>query len=56
MQGAVSIIINAPITRILSAIGSKNLPKSVTRLYFLAIYPSKKSVNAATKKIIAVIK
>lgn len=40
---------------ILSATGSRNLPKSVTWLFFLAKYPSKKSVNDAiknTKKII----
>ena len=36
-----------PIVRILSAIGSKSFPKSETIFFFLAIYPSKKSVEEA---------
>ena len=36
--------IKADNTSSLSARGSINLPKSVTKLYFLAIFPSKKSV------------
>ena len=32
----------------LSASGSMSLPKSVTKLYFLAIYPSATSVRLAT--------
>ena len=43
-------------TSTLSAIGSKNLPRLVTSLYFRAMYPSRKSVNAASTKIIAEIK
>ena len=46
------------LTNILSAIGSKNLPKSVTSLFFLAKYPSSESVrlaNANTAKIIIII-
>ena len=35
----------------LSASGSINFPKFVTRLYFLAILPSNKSVRLATMKI-----
>ena len=38
-------------TRSLSAIGSRNLPKSVTRLYFRAIVPSILSVIVAITKI-----
>jgi len=38
-------------TNILSAKGSTNLPKDVVRLYFLAMYPSKKSVMELRKKI-----
>ena len=45
----ISIAVN---TNILSAIGSKNFPKSVTKLFFLAIFPSKLSVIDATIKII----
>ena len=43
-------------TNNLSASGSKNFPKSVTKLCFLAYFPSNKSVNApatASTKIIA---
>ena len=49
--GSASITVKATSTKTLSAIGSKNLPKSVTKLYFLAMCPSKKSVKAATPKI-----
>ncbi|WP_244495814.1 hypothetical protein, partial [Escherichia coli] len=38
------IHVRAEITNSLSATGSINFPKSVTRLYFLAIFPSKASV------------
>ena len=44
--------INADITSILSASGSKNLPKFVIWPYFLASLPSKWSVSDATKKTI----
>ena len=37
--------------KILSAIGSKYLPKLVWNLYFRAIYPSKKSDKEQIKKI-----
>ena len=40
--------ISAEQTRSLSASGSINLPKLVTRLYFLAILPSNRSVRLAT--------
>jgi hypothetical protein len=40
-----------PIIRILSAIGSSNLPKSETKFFFLAKIPSKKSVKEAKIKI-----
>lgn len=43
--------INVDITSILSASGSKNLPKLVICPYFLASLPSKWSVSDATKKI-----
>ena len=43
------------ITNILSASGSKNFPKFVTKLYFLAIYPSRKSVKHATAYIVSAI-
>lgn len=39
--------INAQLTNSLSAIGSKNLPNLVTKLYFLAYHPSIKSVIEA---------
>ena len=45
-DGTVSKNIKAVLTKSLSAIGSKNLPRLVTILYFLAIYPSKKSDTA----------
>ena len=41
---------SAAVTSILSARGSANLPKSVTKLYFLAIFPSSRSVKLATMK------
>lgn len=41
----------ADITSILSARGSMNFPKFVTKLYFLAIFPSIASVIDATIKI-----
>ena len=44
-------IISAEHTNSLSAIGSINLPKLVTRLYFLAILPSSRSVRLAMIKI-----
>ena len=47
--------ISAVITINLSASGSINFPKFVTRLCFLAIFPSRKSVNAVTAKITAAI-
>ena len=47
--------IKAEQTRSLSARGSINFPKSVTRLYFLAILPSNISVRDATTKIISAI-
>ena len=40
-------IIKLELTSILSAMASTNLPKSVTMLFFLAIQPSRKSVNDA---------
>ena len=40
-------IISIPLTNILSAIASITFPKSVTKLFFLAICPSKKSVILA---------
>ena len=40
----------ADVTNSLSAKGSKNIPKVVTKLYFLAIIPSKQSVIAAITK------
>ena len=43
--------INAAATRSLSARGSINFPKFVTRLYFLAIFPSRRSVRLAIIKI-----
>src|SRR5699024_2146190 len=43
--------IRAEHTRSLSAKGSMNFPKFVTRLYFLARYPSKVSVRLAATKI-----
>ena len=49
-------IINAVITNNLSASGSINFPKSVTKLCFLAICPSKKSVNDATANKTNIIK
>ncbi len=39
------------ITNILSDIGSIFFPKLETKLYFLAIYPSRKSLNEARKNI-----
>ena len=42
---------NAAVVSILSASGSKNLPKSVTRFLALAILPSNKSVSEAAIKI-----
>ena len=36
----------------LSAIGSKNFPRSVTWLFFLAKYPSRKSLKTPNVKII----
>jgi hypothetical protein len=39
------------LVKILSAIESKNFPRLVIWLYFLAIYPSKKSVAEAITKI-----
>ena len=42
---------SAAVTSILSARGSANLPKSVTKLYFLAIFPSSRSVKLATMKM-----
>jgi hypothetical protein len=39
------------ITSILSDMGSMFFPKSETKLYFLAMYPSKKSLNEARKNI-----
>ena len=41
----------AAVTKILSARGSANLPKSVTRLYFRAIFPSSRSVRLAMIKM-----
>ena len=46
----------ALVTSILSASGSANLPNVVTKLYFLAILPSKKSVIEAMANIIILIK
>ena len=43
--------IMAALTSSLSARGSMNLPKLVTRLYFLAIFPSIRSVRLAMIKI-----
>ena len=44
--------IRTPFIKILSAIGSHNLPKSLIQLFFLARYPSNQSVmEAITKKI-----
>ena len=43
-------IIKADIVSTLSAKGSRNFPKVVTRLYFRAKWPSRKSVKAATQK------
>ena len=43
--------IRAEHTSSLSASGSMNLPKLVTRLYFLAILPSSMSVRLATIKM-----
>ena len=40
----------------LSAKGSRNFPRSDTKLYFLAILPSKKSVNIARAANIKIIK
>ena len=45
----------ADITNILSARGSINFPKLVTKLYFLATFPSIASVIDATIKIIRAI-
>ena len=53
--GGANKMINAVETKTLSAIGSKNFPNEVTRLRFLAIAPSKKSVKDATVKINAEI-
>ena len=50
MFGAIKKI-TMELIKSLSATGSKNLPKSVTWLFFLAKYPSRKSVNEAIKKI-----
>ena len=47
--------INAAHTSNLSAKGSMNFPKFVTRLYFLAILPSAKSVRHAITKIAVAI-
>ena len=47
--------ISAVHTSSLSASGSINLPKFVTRLYFLAIFPSSISVRLATQKITSAI-
>ena len=41
---------NAAHTRSLSARGSRNFPKVVTRLFFLAILPSNQSVTEAAAK------
>src|SRR5699024_5906955 len=46
-------IIRAVVANILSANGSKNFPKVVTKFLLLAKYPSIKSVNEATINIIA---
>lgn len=43
-------IIKAEIVSTLSAKGSRNFPKVVTRLCFRAKWPSRKSVKAATQK------
>lgn len=48
--------ISVDITNILSANGSKNLPKFVICPHFLASFPSKWSVNDAIRKIIKVRK
>ena len=50
-----AITINADATKSLSANGSINFPKFVTRLYFLAIFPSSISVKLATIKIMSAI-
>ena len=47
--------ISAEHTKSLSASGSINFPKFVTRLYFLAILPSKRSVRLARINIAAAI-
>ena len=47
---------NAAQSNILSAIGSNNFPSDDSRLYFLAKYPSKKSVNAAKENKISDMK
>jgi len=44
-------IIRIGLTKTLSAIASSIFPKSVTKLYFLARYPSKKSVKLAITNI-----
>ena len=48
--------IRRPLTSILSAIGSRNFPKSVTWFHFLAKYPSRKSVKEATINTIHAIR
>lgn len=47
---------NTPIISILSAIGSKILPKSEIKFFFRAMYPSKKSVIEARQKITKAIR
>lgn len=42
---------SAAMVKSLSAIGSRNFPRFVTKLRFLAIWPSSISVNAAMMKI-----
>ena len=48
--------IKVKITRSLSAMGSKTLPISVSRLFFLASHPSKKSVIEANIKSVKATK
>ena len=48
-------IINKPFTNNLSAMASITLPKSVTKLYLRAIYPSNESDRDAIRKIIPAI-
>ena len=52
---SIANVINEAIVRILSAVGSAILPNFVIKLYFLAIYPSKKSVKLARLKNISAI-